>query len=520
MISSQNTPRPTLLCILDGFGLNSNPEGNAVHLAKTPCFDKLLATSPHSTLTTFGERVGLPEGQMGNSEVGHLNIGAGRVVEQWLVRIARELEGGKLGEHPVFKNFIESTRTAKTIHLVGLFSDGGVHSHTRHLELLLQQLSASTDARLAIHLITDGRDTSPQSALSLVEQFTERLPQIAPKAFIATMCGRFFAMDRDKRWERVQKAFDLIVAGRGVRDALNPVAALAASYAEGANDEFVEPVSFGYHGVDRGDAVVFWNFRADRMREIARALTNEELPDELVRTGVPFERERVLAFTDYEPALKLPVLFREIEITNFLGQVIAKEGLAQFRSAETEKYPHVTYFFNGGQEAPCEGEERVVVPSPRDVKTYDLKPEMSAFGVAEAVCAAIREKRHSFFVVNFANPDMVGHTGVLFAAVNAVQAVDSCLGEILSALAEVGGQAVIIADHGNCEQMVDYETGTPHTAHTTFPVPIVLWNADASVTGVALDGALCDVAPTVLDLMGIKQPEEMTGRSLVVRGGA
>lgn len=510
-------PRPTMLCILDGFGLNPNPEANAVFMAKKPCIDAIMKDNPHATLTTFGEQVGLPDGQMGNSEVGHLNIGAGRVVEQWLLRIERELHGGKLGQHPMFQNFLAHTRDAKTIHLVGLFSDGGVHSHSHHLELLLQQLSASTDARLAIHLITDGRDTAPQSAQQMVNDFVERLPEIAPRAFIATMCGRFFAMDRDKRWERVQKAFDLIVSARGTRDALTPAAALAASYAEGNNDEFVEPVAFNYTGVDRGDGIIFWNFRADRMREIARALTNPELPDELVRSGVPFQIERTLAFTDYEPALKLPVLFGEQEITNHLGQVIAAHSLAQFRAAETEKYPHVTYFFNGGREEPCIGEERRVVPSPRDVKTYDLKPEMSAYGVAEAVCAAIRSQRYSFFVVNFANADMVGHTGVLSAAISAVQTVDSCLGEILAALAEVNGQAVIIADHGNCDQMIDYDTGVPHTAHTTHPVPIIVWHADPSVTGVATDGALCDVAPTVLELMGLAKPQEMTGRSLLVR---
>lgn len=510
-------PRPTLLCILDGFGLNPNPEANAVFMAKKPCIDGLMATSPHSTLTTFGEQVGLPDGQMGNSEVGHLNIGAGRVVEQWLLRIERELRNGKLAEHPVWHQFLENAHDAKTIHLIGLFSDGGVHSHGHHLELLLKQLATSTNARLAIHLITDGRDTAPQSAQKLVADFVERLPSIAPNAFVATICGRFYAMDRDKRWERVQRAFDVIASGRGTRDALNPIAALATSYAEGANDEFVEPVSFTYHGVDRGDAVIFWNFRADRMREIARALTNPEVPDELVRSFVPFSRERTLAFTDYEPALELPVLFSEMEITNHLGEVIANAGLTQFRSAETEKYPHVTYFFNGGKEAPCAGEDRVVVPSPRDVKTYDLKPEMSAYGVTEAVCLAIRKRQYDFFVVNFANPDMVGHTGVLSAAVTAVQTVDTCLGEILAALEEVNGQAAIIADHGNCDQMVDYETGTPHTAHTTHPVPIIVWHADPSVTGLTAGGALCDVAPTVLDLIGIEKPAEMTGRSLLVR---
>jgi 2,3-bisphosphoglycerate-independent phosphoglycerate mutase len=514
-------PRPTLLVILDGLGLNPRHDSNGFALANKPCLDSLLRDWPHTTLTTFGRRVGLPEGQMGNSEVGHLNIGAGRVIDQWLVRISSSLSGNGVASLPPFTAFQRATEKAKTIHLIGLFSDGGVHSHMDHLGLLLPVLQATTSANLALHLITDGRDTPPNSAKGYLESFLQKLPTLAPRASIATICGRFYAMDRDNRWERIQRAYDLVVKGAAATTTDSPLQAVAAAYAAGQTDEFIEPIRCSinttpYAGVQPGDGIIFWNFRSDRMREIVRALTNPSVPAELIRAQVPFSPEQSLCFTDYDPNLRLPVLFPEMEIANYLGAVVADHGLHQFRTAETEKYPHVTYFLNAGNETPSPNEERALVPSPRDVKTYDLKPEMSAPAVAEGLCSAILSKKFDFLVVNFANCDMVGHTGNLVAAIKATETVDHCLAQVLGALKEVGGQALILADHGNCEQMIDYVTGAPHTAHTTFPVPCILWNAEEGLT-LTTDGALCDVAPTLLALLNVPQPAEMTGRSLLTK---
>jgi 2,3-bisphosphoglycerate-independent phosphoglycerate mutase len=448
---------------------------------------------------------------MGNSEVGHLNIGAGRVVEQWLQRIGRELEQGSLAEHAPYQSFLSNTRGA-TLHLFGLFSDGGVHSHCSHLYALLGQLDQDFDGEIVVHMITDGRDTSPHQALEQIEEL-ESIVSSMKRCRIASVCGRFYAMDRDKRWERVQKAYNAFVNGEA--PSIESVKEyISQSYADDITDEFIEPAIVGTGApFSTGDAAIFWNFRADRMREIVSATCLEDFTG-FERKTAPLNKERVLCFTEYDETYALPVLFEQISITNHLGDTIAAAGLKQLRTAETEKYPHVTYFLNGGIEECVDGEERKLVASPRDVKTYDLKPEMSAFGVRDIVLEGIRSEQYGLIVVNFANCDMVGHTGVFDAAVKAVETVDKCLGDILAALNEHGGQAIIIADHGNAEQMINYEDGSVFTAHTTFPVPIIYVGENRG-RKFNPDGALCDVAPTVLQIMGIAQPEEMSGKPLL-----
>lgn len=502
--------KTTLLCILDGFGLNPNPSGNAVALAKKPVIDRLMKTLPNSTLVTFGERVGLPEGQMGNSEVGHLNIGAGRVVEQWLVRISRELREDNLPKIPEYQHFRDTTQHSRALHLFGLYSDGGVHSHMDHLSLLLKRVHADFPGKIVLHLITDGRDTSPESGKGFVSLLSAQLENY-PRATIGTICGRFFAMDRDKRWERTKKAYDLYVSATGEKVA-KAGRVFENSYAKGITDEFIEPSCLDHDGIHPGDAAMFWNFREDRMRQLVRSLCIESF-DGFERKNVPFSRERVLTFTDIDHTFELPYLFPQIEIKNHLGEVVSKAGLKQLRVAETEKYPHVTYFLNGGIESQYNGESRTLIPSPREVRTYDLKPEMSAYPVTDVVVDAIASNEYALIVVNFANADMVGHSGILEAGIKAVETVDTCLGKVLNALERVGGQAIILADHGNAEQMINYEDGTPQTAHTTYPVPVILFGCPG-VKSLRDGGALSDVAPTVLKMMGLDVPTEMTGKSL------
>jgi 2,3-bisphosphoglycerate-independent phosphoglycerate mutase len=502
---------PTLLCILDGFGFNPKTEGNAVAQAKKPVIDDLLKRYPNATLTTFGEGVGLPEGQMGNSEVGHLNIGAGRVVEQWLLRISRAFKGSFLKDSSEYQGFSKATSSSKTIHIVGLYSTGGVHSHLEHMKLFIKRLvEDNKGAHVALHLISDGRDVSPtafKTDLAALQTFLKDYPRCT----IASVCGRFFAMDRDKRWERVQVAYDAIALGKGTL-ATDLNAYVQQSYDKGTTDEFLEPAVTSALKLEATDGLVFFNFREDRMREIVSALCAEKF-DGFARSAPILPTSHVLCFTEYDHTLHLPFLFAQVDIKNHLGETVAATGRTQLRVAETEKYPHVTYFLNGGIEKPYEGEDRKLVPSPRDVKTYDLKPEMSAPGVAELVIEGIRSKKYDLIVVNFANCDMVGHTGVVPAGVKAVETVDACLGEILLALREAQGQALIIADHGNAEQMVNYEDGTPHTAHTLYPVPVILVDYAKKVE-LRKDGALCDVAPTILKMMEIAQPTEMTGKAL------
>ncbi|MBX7138888.1 MAG: 2,3-bisphosphoglycerate-independent phosphoglycerate mutase [Oligoflexia bacterium] len=497
----------TVLCILDGFGLNPETRGNAIAQARKPNFDRLWNSCPRNTLITHGERVGLPDGQMGNSEVGHLNIGAGRVVEQWLLRISRALQSDFLEKSGAFSSFCQNLQSDSAIHLIGLFSDGGVHSHSEHLKLLIKKLCALGPWKIWLHLITDGRDTSPFRAGEQIHEITALLKEY-PQVRIKSLCGRFFAMDRDKRWERTQKAYRAIFEGQAplIKD---PAAYIQNSYEQKITDEFMEPAQLHAGAINANDGVIFWNFREDRVRQITAAACLESFND--FPRAIPAIR-RALCFTEYDHSFKVPFLFSQLSIKNHLGEVVAAQGLRQLRVAETEKYPHVTYFFNGGVETPYAGESRKIVPSPRDVKTYDLKPEMSAAGVCQIVLDGIRSGEFELIVVNFANCDMVGHTGVIPAAIKAVETVDGCLGEIAAALEQTHGQMLVIADHGNADYMLN-DDGTPSTAHTKFPVPVIGFNC-AAIRKLASDGALCDVAPTILDMMELPKPAEMSGRSL------
>jgi 2,3-bisphosphoglycerate-independent phosphoglycerate mutase len=505
----------TVLCILDGLGLNPKTEGNAVAQAIKPNFDRLNQDCPHTTLMTHGERVGLPEGQMGNSEVGHLNIGAGRVVDQWLQLIGKTLKNSDFQEQSVFKNFLSTLNSNSTIHLMGLLSNGGVHSHEDHLFSLIDILLKCTTNQLGLHIITDGRDTSPNSAILSLEKLN-KLYKNNSRVKVLTLQGRFYAMDRDNRWERVSKAYQ-VLTGQVTPISLAPEEYLKNSYDNQHTDEFIEPTSFAEFKITPDDNFIFWNFRADRMREIVKALTSTEF-SEFARSSIIPSKNKVICFTEYDKTLQLPFIFSQPELINHLGQVVSEAGLTQLRVAETEKYPHVTYFLSGGSENVLPGEERALIPSPRDVKTYDLKPEMSAFEVKEQVVNAIKNKEFDLIVVNFANCDMVGHTGVLEAGIKAVETVDQCLGEIISAINETNGKLLVIADHGNAEQMINYEDGSPHTAHTTNPVPCILYTANKQENvcdKLRSSGALCDVAPTILDLLGLPKPKEMTGVSLI-----
>lgn len=498
-----------LLCILDGIGINPRVEGNAFAQADTPILDRLLKSCPNTTLQTHGERVGLPAGQMGNSEVGHLNIGAGRVVEQWLFRIGRFLEkDSNLASAPAFQNW--TAHLTGQVHICGLYSDGGVHSHLTHLLPVIRAVRSRSKSPILLHLFTDGRDTSPHSGLKFIKDLEGELRHLA-NVSIASISGRFFAMDRDNRWERVQKAYDAIVKGSGKN---HPSASqgIEASYAADVTDEFIEPFLTNYTGAKEGDSFIFFNFREDRMRELTSALTEPSFSG----FSRPFvvNSDKCLGFTQYGRESKIPVIFEHIEIRNYLGEYLSTHGVAQLRVAETEKYPHVTYFLNGGSEAVLPGEDRKLIPSPRDVATYDLRPEMSADGVTQAVIDGIRSRKYGLIVVNFANCDMVGHTGVLQAAIKAVETVDQSLGKILVELEKENGEGLILADHGNCEQMINYSDGTPHTSHTLYPVRLIAISPNKALK-LSEGGALCDVAPTLLTMMGLKVPNEMTGRSLI-----
>jgi 2,3-bisphosphoglycerate-independent phosphoglycerate mutase len=498
--------RPVMLVILDGWGCREEQADNAVRLARTPSFTKLWSSCPHARLHTSGLDVGLPDGQMGNSEVGHLNIGAGRIVFQHLPRISQAVETGEIGKAPALLELAKRLRrSGGTCHLMGLVSPGGVHSHQDHAAALARVL-ASAGVPTVLHAFTDGRDTPPKAAGGYLQRLASMLPA---GAAIGTVCGRYYAMDRDKRWERVGKAYAAMVDAQGPRFA-DAEAVIDHAYAGGVSDEFVIPaVVGGYGGMKDGDGVLSFNFRADRVREILTALLDPAF------TG--FARARRVEFaaaagmTQYSEALDkhLATIFPPLTLLNVLGQVVADAGRTQLRMAETEKYPHVTYFLNGGTETPDPGEERYMAPSPK-VRTYDLAPEMAAAEVTERLVAAIREP-YDLIVVNYANPDMVGHTGSLEAAIAACEAVDRGLGQALAALAATGGAMIVTADHGNCETMIDPATGGPHTAHTTNPVPVILvGHGDVRLN----DGRLADLAPTLLALMGLEPPPEMTGRVL------
>ncbi len=504
-------PHPVMLVILDGWGWREDSADNAVALARTPHFDRLWAAGPRAFLATSGQDVGLPDGQMGNSEVGHLNIGAGRVVMQELPRIGAAVADGTLAASPVIASLAERLRgSGGTCHLVGLVSDGGVHSHQDHAAALARILRANGVA-VTLHAFTDGRDTPPDSARGQLASLRAALPADVP---VATLCGRYWAMDRDRRWERVRRAFDLLVEAEAPRFPTVD-AALDAAQASGVTDEFVEPSVIGaYDGMRDGDALLCFNFRADRVREILSALLDPAFDGFVRRRRVAFSA--AVATTRYSDALAplMDVLFPSGEMRELLGETVAGHGRRQLRMAETEKYPHVTYFLNGGIEPPLDGEDRIMVPSPK-VATYDLQPEMSAPELASRAADAIAGGNYDMIVLNFANPDMVGHTGVLEAAIRACEAVDAGLGRIADAVDGAGGALLVTADHGNCELMRDPDSGGPHTAHTLNRVPLLL---AAPPGGASLrDGRLADLAPTMLDLMGIAKPPAMTGRSLLVR---
>ncbi|MCH2165794.1 MAG: 2,3-bisphosphoglycerate-independent phosphoglycerate mutase [Marinovum sp.] len=500
--------KPVVLCILDGWGLSKTQQGNAPALAKTPHFDHLMATCPNATLVTFGPDVGLPNGQMGNSEVGHTNIGAGRVVAMDLGQIDLAIEDGSFAQNDALQDLIAMLKdSGGTLHLMGLASPGGVHAHQSHIAEAAGVVAAEGIA-VQLHAITDGRDVAPSSAAQQIAELQSDLPK---GARIGTIIGRYFAMDRDTRWERVQKAFDLFVSGKGSR-ASDAVNAIEAAYASGTTDEFIEPVVLdGYAAPVDGDAILFVNFRADRAREILSALADPDFSEFDVSARPAWIR--VTGMVDYSERHTdfMTTLFPKRRIENTLGAWVAKQGKTQFRLAETEKYPHVTFFLNGGEERPSEGEGRFMPKSPK-VATYDLQPEMSSGEVTEQLVGAI-EHGYDLIVVNYANPDMVGHTGDLAAAIAACEAVDTGLGAALEALKAAGGAMIVTADHGNCETMIDPETGGPHTAHTTNLVPVVLAGGPEGARLRA--GRLADLAPTVLALMGLPQPVEMTGESLL-----
>ncbi len=504
---TDSVPRPVMLVILDGWGWREDPTDNAVRQANTPNFDRLWAAGPHAFLRTSGTDVGLPEGQMGNSEVGHLNIGAGRVVMQELPRIDQAIADGSLAKAPALRHLIDTLhRTGGVCHLLGLISPGGVHAHQDHA-LALARILVGEGIAVRVHAFTDGRDTPPRSAAVAIAHLQAALPN---GASIATIIGRFYALDRDHRWDRVRKAFEAIVhaAGPSFADAAS---AVDAAYGGQVTDEFIVPCVIGnYRGAAEGDAVLSFNFRADRIRELMEALLD---PDFI---GFPRQAPRFAAaasMTRYSDHLApmMDALFAPQSMANILGETVSAAGRRQLRMAETEKYPHVTYFLNGGREEPFPGEERIMVPSPK-VATYDLQPEMSAPELTEKAVAAIGSGQFDLVVLNFANPDMVGHTGKLAAAIRAVEAVDTGLGRIAEAVAAQGGTLLVTADHGNSEVMRDPVTGEPHTAHTTNPVPLLL----AGRPGATLaDGRLADLAPTLLALMGVPQPAEMSGTSLL-----
>ena len=503
----------TMLMILDGFGENNQSEGNAVKLANTPNIDKLMKKYPTTKIAASGLAVGLPEGQMGNSEVGHTNIGAGRVVYQELTRITKSIEDGDFFSNEEFVKAIENCKKNNSkLHILGLVSDGGVHSHNRHLYGLLEMAKRRDFENVYVHCFLDGRDTPPASAENYIQELEEKMKEKGVGK-IASLSGRFYAMDRDKRWNRVQKAYDALVFGKG-ETAGTAINAIESSYQKEVFDEFVEPtvICNGNEPVakiEENDSVIFFNFRPDRARQITRALVDPDFDG--------FETKKMnlyfVCFTSYDETMpNVHIAFKKEPIKNTLGEIVSKNGGKQLRIAETEKYAHVTFFFNGGEEKQYEGEDRILVPSPK-VETYDMKPEMSAYEVTEKVVEAINSKKYNCIILNYANPDMVGHTGNLSAAIKAIETIDECVGKVVNAINAQKANLLITADHGNAEQMIDYKTGEPHTAHTTNLVPLVLISEKENVK--LKEGRLADLAPTILDLMGIEKPEEMTGESLI-----
>lgn len=514
-----STKKPVVLLILDGFGYSENTKYNAVYAANTPVFDNLWATRPKSLIHTSGMAVGLPEGQMGNSEVGHTTIGAGRVVYQNFTRINKAISDGPTGEffsNPVYCEAIDSAiKTDKAVHILGLLSEGGVHSHYEHMFAMIKMAVSRGAKKVYLHAFLDGRDTPPRSAESPLAQ-AEALFKELGTGRVASIIGRYYALDRDNRWDRVKAAYDVMVSGDAEFDAETAVEGLAAAYARDENDEFVQATIICPEGeevatIEDGDSVIFMNFRPDRAREITRALIDSDFDG--------FERElhpniaHFVQTTQYASSINAPIAFPPISLANSFGEYISGMGKTQLRIAETEKYAHVTFFFNGGNEVVYPGEDRILVPSPQ-VATYDLQPEMSAPEVTEKLIAAIESGKYDAIICNYANCDMVGHSGIIEAAMKACEAVDESVGKVLAAIAKVGGEALVTADHGNVEQMFDDETGQPHTQHSTLPVPFI-YVGEKEATMLE-GGSLADVAPTILALMGVPQPTEMTGKNLVI----
>ncbi|MEL6274022.1 MAG: 2,3-bisphosphoglycerate-independent phosphoglycerate mutase [Bacteroidota bacterium] len=505
------TPTKALLVILDGWGLGQRPEDDAIAQANTPVFDQLWQVNPHATLVTYGEEVGLPEGQMGNSEVGHLNIGAGRVVYQSFARINKAIRQGELAQHAQLKLALQQAReNGKKVHLLGLLSDGGVHSHIDHLLALCDIATENGNDQVFIHAFTDGRDVGPKTATTHIKTLLDHIANQSIE--LATITGRFYAMDRDTRWERIRKAYDALVRGEG-EETTDPIATIEARYANDQTDEFLEPIICTDQGkIEAGDTIIFFNFRTDRPRQLTRALSQENFPDYEMKaiSGLHF-----VTMTQYDEKFNgLVVLFPPEELNNTMGEVVSAAGKSQVRIAETEKYAHVTFFFNGGEESEFPGERRILIDSPRDVETYDQKPEMSAYEVTDAIVKDIEDNQPDFICLNYANTDMVGHTGDFEAAKKSAKVVDECLGRLLTVAAQHNYQGLIIADHGNSDIMRN-EDGSPHTTHTTNPVPVIYIGPFASTIALREGGKLGDVAPTLLKFMGVTAPKEMTGESLV-----
>ena len=511
MTVSRSTRTPVVLVVLDGWGFRPGRDGNAIELAETPVWHRLWERAPRTLLEASGLAVGLPAGQIGNSEVGHLNLGAGRVVPQDLVRISQSIESGEFFRIPVLTELVNETRRQDgTLHVIGLIGSGGVHALDKHLFATVE-LGRRAGVKVAIHAWLDGRDTAPRSALGFMEELTAAVKSNGGgQAVISTVIGRYYAMDRDKRWERTRLAYDAMVKGVGI-PVSDPVTAIEQAYAAGETDEFVKPrVIVGAPLIRDGDAVFCFNYRADRMRQIVRALAVPGF-DGFDVTGRP--KVRLATMTQYDETLPFPAAFGPMVLSRIVAEVLADNGRTMFRTAETEKYAHVTYFFNGGYEPPYKGEERLLVPSQK-VATYDLAPEMSAAGVTDVLCKAIEQNQHDFILCNYANGDMVGHSGVLPATIRAVETVDRCLARVLPAAERAGATVLITADHGNCELMIDPATGGPHTAHTTNPVPLVIVNDTNGSKTLRAGGSLRDVGPTILNMLGIEPPPEMTGRDL------
>ncbi|KAA0681940.1 2,3-bisphosphoglycerate-independent phosphoglycerate mutase [Roseomonas genomospecies 6] len=516
-MTETNRPRPVVLCILDGWGYREEREDNAIAQGDTPNWDRLWSSEPRAFLEASEEEVGLPKGQMGNSEVGHMNLGAGRVVRQDLVMIDHAIVEGELERNAALNDLAKALRASGgRCHILGLLSPGGVHSHQDHIAALAGVL-AHEGVPVEIHAFTDGRDVPPQSAKDQMAEFMADVHAL-PGVTVATVSGRYYAMDRDKRWDRVAKAYAALVSAQGEK-AADPIQAIEQSYAAGTHDEFILPtVIDGYTGMKDGDAILMANFRADRAREILAAFVDPAF-DGFERASVP-KLAAVVGMVEYSSTLAklMTTIFPPKSLTKVLGEVVSEAGLTQLRIAETEKYPHVTFFFNGGEERVYPGEDRILVPSPK-VATYDLQPEMSAAEMTDKVVAAVDSGTYDLIVINYANPDMVGHSGILSAAIKAVEAVDASLGRLEAAVRAQGGVMLVTADHGNCELMKDPETNGPHTAHTLDKVPLVLVNGPAGVKAIR-SGRLADIAPTLLDLMKLPQPAEMTGKSLIDRASA